>query len=217
VLIVSWDNVDSWPLGIANPSFMQIQLNLTTGGVTIVWQQIDNDPSSQFGSGHLVGYTPAGLSIDAGSLDLSAVAPFATAGVNVPAPTLSASPAPISSASSGAVVTYTTANMVEYATGSGVYLGLNILSVNQVANGVDLAFLGAPGCLAYVGTVDLPQTMVGVSPTNSVTLPLPTGVTPGVEIFSQSVCLITPNSLPNGQNAFGMIVSNAVRSYVSSF
>jgi hypothetical protein len=35
---------------------------------------------------------------------------------------------------------------------------------------------------------------------------------PGNVIAAQAISLVTPFSLPNGQNAFGMTVSNAVRS-----
>ena len=128
---------------------------------------------------------------------------------------LSASGAPISTASAGSTVTYTTDNMVEF--GGGAYIGMNIISLSQSAAGTPLAFLGAPGCQAYVNTLDATQAMVGFTSTQSVTLPVPSGLPSGTEVYSQSVNLVVPNSLPNGQNAFGIITSDAVVTRVSSF
>ena len=91
----------------------------------------------------------------------------------------------------------------------GVYVGLNILSFNGIpAPGIDLSFLGAPGCVALVGTIDFTQPMVGLSPSQGVTLPIPPGITIGTTVYSQSVVLIPPNSQPNGQNAAGLLTSN---------
>ena len=59
--------------------------------------------------------------------------------------------------------------------------------------------------------------MVGATPSQFVTFPLPPAIPPGLELFSQSAALIQPNSLPNGQNAFGLTTSNGVRSYINPF
>lgn len=213
----TWEGVESYSVPVAlNPSTMQFQFNLTTGTVAIVFDQMDGDPSSNFGSGHLIGWSPGGPSNDGGSLDLATALPILTADLaNVNSLALSASGAPISTATSGATVTYTTDEMLEFA--PGVYIGLNILSVNQVAAGLDLGFLGAPGCSAFVQTIDVSQAMVGGTSSQSVMLALPVGLPTGLTIFSQSICLIQPNSLPNGLNDFGMTVSNGVLTYVSTF
>ncbi|HIE69585.1 MAG TPA: hypothetical protein EYP98_05145 [Planctomycetes bacterium] len=134
---------------------------------------------------------------------------------NVEALALSASGAPISTPATGSTVTYTTDNLVEL--GGGVYVGLNIISLGQVPGGLDLGFLGAAGCSAYVQSLDLSDAMVGVTSTQSVTFAVPSGLPSGFEIYVQSICLVTPNSLPNGQNAFGMTTSNGVRTHISSF
>jgi hypothetical protein len=39
----------------------------------------------------------------------------------------------------------------------------------------------------------------------------------GFQLYSQSVGLVAPFSLPNGQNAFGLTVSNGLRSYVWTY
>ncbi len=217
IACVTFVNVESYPGGVVNPSTLQFQMNLSTGTVTIVWVTVDGNTTSIYGSAHLIGWGPIGASIDGGNLNLATAAPFVTSTLNVPPLALNASPAPISGPGSGTVVTYSTTDMPEFAPGAGVYIGMNVLSVNQVPSGLDLSFIGAPGCSAYVGTLDFTQTMVGISPSNSVTLTLPPGLPAGTIIYSQSVSLLTPNSLPNGQNAFGMTTSNGVKSYISPF
>ncbi|HEX5051706.1 MAG TPA: hypothetical protein VFZ65_08045 [Planctomycetota bacterium] len=217
IAYVTWNGVENYPTGVVNPSTWQLQLNLTTGVVKFVWQTMDGDITSPFGSAHLMGWSPGGPSTDGGSLNLATTSPFVVQSPNIFAMKLTASPAPISNTTLGTVVTYTTNNMREYASGGGVYIGLTILSLSQIAGGLDLGFLGAPGCNAYVGTLDLPLALVGVTPTNSVGITLPTMLPVGTQIFSQSIGLITPNSMPNGQNAFGLLVSNGVRTYISTF
>ena len=216
IAYVTWDSVENYPVVTVNRSTLQFQLNLTTGVVTYVWQSIDANTTSPYGSAHLVGFSPGGTSLDPGGITLATGLPVTTS-PDVLAMTLSASPVPVSNGVLGTVVTYTTSNMPEYLPTSGVYIGMNILSLGQIPGGLDLFFLGAPGCNAYVASLDFPQTMVGVSPTQSVTFTVPTLVAVGTELYSQSVALITPNSLPNGQNAFGLTVSNGVRSYINAF
>ena len=116
----------------------------------------------------------------------------------------------------GTTVTYTTTNIPEAAPGSGIYLGANILSLAGVPEpGVDLGFLGAPGCRAHVLALNLMLTLVGNSPVLSVTFDVPAGAPIGFELFAQSCALVVPFSLPNGQNGFGLVTSNGIRSYIS--
>lgn len=218
IAYVTWDGVENYSTPAAvNPSTMQFQLNLTTGAVTIVWQSIDANSTSAFGSAHLVGWSPGGPSSDGGSLNLATALPLVTSVLNVNAMSLAAAPAPVSNAVVGTVVTYTSTGMPEYSTGAGIYIGMNVISLNQVPAGLDLFFIGAPGCRAYVSTLDFTQAMVGLTSTNSVTITIPTLVPTGTQLYSQSVTLIAPNSLPNGQNAFGMTLSNGIRSYIAPF
>jgi hypothetical protein len=217
IAYITWDDVESYASPeVANRSTWQIQLNLTSGVVTFAWSTMDGNPSSIYGSAYLVGWGPIGASSDGGNVDISAAAPFVTNTSNMNAMTLAGAPAPISSATSGTVVTYTTNNIPEFVPASGIYISTNILSTTTIPGGLNLAILGAPGCMAYIGTLDFLQVMVG-GPTNSVTLPVPAGVPAGTILYSQTAALITPNSLPNGQNAFGLTVSNAVKSYIAPF
>lgn len=218
ILYITWDNVESWPLLVANSGTLQFQLSLDTGVVKMVWTTVDNNTMSPFGSAHLIGYTPPGPSLDAGSLDLATALPLWTSSANVQAMALSASPAPVSTPSLGTVVTYTTTNMPPYDPSTGsLYVGINILSLGQVPSGLELTFLGAPGCQAYVSTFDVTRAMMGVTPTQTVTFAIPAGVPAGFELYSQSVALILPGSLPNGQNAFGMTLSNGLRQRIETF
>jgi hypothetical protein len=108
--------------------------------------------------------------------------------------------------------------MPEFAPGAGVFIGINIISLSGIpAPGVDLVIIGAPGCNALIGSLDIIQNMVGLTSTQSVTFPIPAGVPAGLDLFSQSAALIQPNSLPNGQNAFGLTTSNAIRSNIQPF
>lgn len=213
IAYVTWDGVESYSNPLApNPSTLQFQLNLTTGDVAIVWVSIDGNNTSPFGSAHLIGYSSAGPSSDPGSINLATTPPFVTSVVNLIAMELEAAPAPISSAGSGTAVVYNTTNIPEFATGAGIYVGLTAFSLGQVPGGLDLGFLGAPGCSAYILSLDFTQTMVGISSSNSVTLALPAGL-PVLPIYAQSVALVQPGSL----NAFGLTVSNGLLSQIAPF
>lgn len=215
IAYITWDDVENYPAGLTNRSTMQFQMNLTTGVVTIVWVTMDGDITSPFGTAHLIGYGPTGASIDGGNTDYATAAPFLQASANMAPIALTASPAPISTPSSGSNVVFTATDIPEYIPFSGVHIGAFIFSVGQLP-GIDLGFLGAPGCAAYVASLDVIIGSVGLS-TQSVTFPIPAGVPSGVQIFSQAISLITPGTLPNGQNAFGMTTSNGVLSLVAPF
>lgn len=208
----TWENVESYSNpAAANQSTLQFQFDSATGQVTIIWVQIDGDPTSVYGSAHLIGWSSGGPSNNAGETLIGTAAPFVTSPINSDSLSLIASGAPTSTGATGSTVTYTTDNMLEY--GGGVYIGMNIVSINQSAAGLPLFIIGAPGCQAYVTTLDLTQTMAGLSSTGSVTFNIPSGVPSGFEIYSQSVNLVQPGSL----NTFGLTTSNGVKTYISSF
>ncbi len=218
VFCVTWDGVENYstPLG-PNPGTMQFQLDLTTGAVTMLWTVVDANITSTFGSPHLVGWKAGGAITDPGSQVLATALPLTTASQLLPM-TLAASPSPVSTPTTGSTVVYTTGAMPEFAPGAGIYVGINILSLTQIpAPGVDLVIIGAPGCPALIGTLDVVLNLVGVTPTNTSALPLPAGLPSGIQIFAQSAALIVPNSLPNGQNAFGLTTSNGIASTIGSW
>jgi hypothetical protein len=218
IAYVTWDDVESYASPeTQNRSTLQFQLNLSTGIVTMVWVAMDGNASSAYGSAHLVGWGPVGPSANGGSLNLATALPLVTSPSNVLSMAMSAAPNPISTTTTGTTVTYTATNVPPFSPTAGVYVSMHILSLGQVATGLDLGFLGAPGCNAYVTTLDYTQANVGFTSTAAYTFAVPPGVPAGTQIYSQTAALITPNSLPNGQNAFGLTVSNGVLSYISQF
>lgn len=202
---VTWQDVESLPLGTVNRSTMQFQID-TSGAVTWVWQNIDANTTSPYGSSHLVGYSPGGPSVDGGSLTLSTSLPVHTAVGMLPL-ALSAAPAPMP----GTVVTYTTTNIPEAAPGTGIYLGAVILSLAQ-SPGFDLGFLGAPGCLLHVASTDLMLTMVGATSTQPTTFSIPMGAPLGTHLYVQAAALVLPGTI----NAFGLTTSNGVQSRIGN-
>ena len=113
-------------------------------------------------------------------------------------------------------ITYTTSNIPETSPGSGLYLGMHILSLGQNP-GLDLGFLGAPGCSAYVNSLDLTTALVGSTPSQANVFSLPPAGPVGFQLFAQSVALIAPNSLPNGQNTFGIVTSNGIAHTLNAY
>ncbi len=213
LLVITWNGVENYSMTpAANPSTMQIQCNLTTGVVTLVFPSLDGDTTSQYGSEHLIGCSPAGASPDGGSQSFAQSLPR-LAGFDATAMTLSASPAPISTGSAGTLVTYTQSNIPETAPGAGVFVGVTILGFGQDLPGTDLGFLGMPGCNLHLASLDILLGFVGASSTLSTPFQVPAGVPYGAEFFAQSVALIAPGTW----NAFGATVSNGVASFVSTF
>jgi hypothetical protein len=218
VLYVTWDNVENYSVpAVVNPSTMQFQLTLATGQVTIVWPSIDAAVTSVDGTQHLIGYSPAGASINGGSVNLATALPVTTSALNVAAMALAAAPAPVSTAGSGTLVTYTQSNIPEAVPASGIYLGATILSVGQDLPGSDLTILGMPGCSAHITSLDVLVAFVGGTNSLTTQFQVPAGVPYGFQLFAQSVALVAPGSLPNGQNTFGATLSNGVASFVSIF
>jgi len=206
---VTYDGVWGW--NTMNPNTIQFTYDTATGDYSIEFGALATTNPENW----LVGFSPSGPSVDDGGMDISAQTTFVASSANVDALSLSATGAPVSTATTGATVTYTTDNLIEL--GGGVYVGMLITSVSQASPGLPLGFIGAPGCNAYVNTLDITQAMVGFTPSQSLSFTVPVGAPSGFEFYSQSVNLVTPNSLPNGQNAFGLTTSNGVISRVSSF
>jgi hypothetical protein len=213
LLVLTWNGVENYSAPTAaNPSTMQIQCNLTTGVITLVFPSIDGDASSPYGSEHLIGCSPADASPDGGSQSFAQSLPR-LAGFDATAMTLTASPAPISTSSSGTLVTYTQSSIPEAAgPGSAVRLGFTIVSFGQDQPGTDLAFLGMPGCNLHVASLDILLSFIGFSSTLPTQLPVPAGLPYGTEFFAQSIALIAPGTW----NVFGATASNGVASFVST-
>ncbi len=226
VLYVTWQGVESYPLGTANPSTFQFQFDLNPGPgngvVRYVWDSIaavGGAPASGRADQTLVGWSPGGASLDAGSVDLALATPFSTWATEVPPLTLAIAPTPVSTPTTGTVLTYTVSNIPEAAPGSGLYIGVVFLSFAPIPGGLDLdALLGAPDCRTYIETTDITINVGPVtSPIETGTFAFPAAIPYGLEVTAQAASLVIPGSLPNGQNPGGFLTSNAVTQFVSDF
>ena len=221
VAYITWDGVFNYGgTTAADASRFQFQFDCASGIVRVVYQTVSANAHTGFSSGepHLVGYSPGGASNDLGSTTFATGLPLTFTAQQMSNLSLVATGAPVSRPTLGSTITYMTSNIPEFAPASGLHVAINILSVAQVpAPGLDLGFLGAPGCAALVASLDITQAMVGASASAAVTLVLPAGLPPGFHFFSQSAALFTPNSLPNGQNAFGLTTSNAIATVVGAW
>jgi hypothetical protein len=209
-LYVTWNGVESKPAGIANPSTLQFQFELATGIVRCVWASIETMGSDEW----LVGWSPGGVSVDAGNVDLGTALPFSVGAVNVAPLQMSASPAPIVTASNGVLLTYAIDEVPAWSPGN--YLGFTIASLVPNLGGADLGSLGMPGCSQYLGSLDAFTFFTGTSASITSTFPLPAGFPVGFTVYAQAIALVAPNSLPNGQNTLGGVTSNGVASFVNS-
>ena len=209
VATVTYLGVAGWNTGA--PNTMQFIWNTLTGDFSIEFENLNTTNPEVW----LVGATVGGPSVDDGGTDISALNNQVISGSNIDALALSITGAPVSSSTAGATMTYTLDNMQAYAGGASI--GLVAISVTQTNPGLPLGFLGAPGCNAYIGSLDVTLPVIGIGSSLSTTFSLPPGVASGLELYAQGVNLVVPNSLPNGQNAFGMILSNGMRQRISSF
>jgi len=209
-LYVTWENVPRF--GGTQPERFQMQFELATGVARIAWDQLaPTNPAHP----SIVGYAP-GPSFDPGPVDLVQATPLQTA-PDIAAMRLSASPAPTSTPTAGAAVTYAIDGIPDANVNSGVYFGVTVLTLLGSEVGNDLGGLGMPGCRAHVLSLDATLQFLGNAPSQTQTFALPAGVPAGVELYAQSAALVFPNSLPNGQNAFGAVLSNGLRSTISTF
>jgi len=197
---VTWANVPIFG-GVGGTMNVQVEFNLTSGEIEMRYGAIS------CGNVSIVGWAPGiGLStLDVGSRDISATLAggFVTTTPEVAALALAGSPAPVL----GSTLTWTTSNIP-----AGAVISGHLLSFGQINPGVDLGFLGAPGCLQLVD-LSLSSTSLligGPTATNSFTIPN-VGAYAGATLYAQSVSLVP------GANALGAITSNGVKSFINSF
>jgi len=158
----------------------------------------------------LVGFTPGNGAADPGSIDITASLPFNTSGIDQPALALTSDINPVL----GTTVNLTQANV------TGSSLGINFVTLANLGplspGGLDLAIIGAPGCVANVdintGAGYLVSNIPGIG---SLTTPFPIPAGPlsviGLSFYCQGVWLDAT------QNAGGLITSNALRLKIGSF
>jgi len=222
LLCITWEGVESYadPDTTLNPSTQQMQFDLATGNVTICWPSISPDSTeTTFATAiaYLVGYggvatvAPAPVSLDTG------LPAYTAPNGSLTALALSASPAPVYTVGGSSVpITYTVNNVIDLAPPSGFGLTFLLFSVAALP-GVDLGFLGMPGCNLNIASFDVTLAMPNTAPTTSLTLAVPQPLSPGLSFYSQALTLFPPNSLITGLNAFGGVLSNGLQSHFNTF
>ena len=186
IIYVTWVGVHS--AGTTDPNTWQMQLDWTTGDVTMVWQSMVAS-----GGPWLVGYASGNGDVDGGNVDISAALPGSFA-VGMPDLQLDATPPTL-----GSTCVMTTSNIPT----TGL-IALQTLSLAQLNPGISLGFLGMPGCTAYAN-LDAVYTMALAGGVASFSLPIPNQANLfGYKLTAQS-SVFDPTA-----NAFGFIVSNGV-------
>jgi hypothetical protein len=183
---VTWNGV--YTFGTTNADRFQFQFDLTTGDITIVY-----DLMAPAGNPYLVGYSRGGPSPRPDEADLSVdllaginVADAAVAGLG-----LSTSGVPLLGSSQFA---YTLANVPNVIPLAFLYFG------DQPAPGIDLTFLGLPGCRGYTNA-NLTSASIPVAlPAGTASQPLPIPIAAslaGATLVTQAVAfsLQTPLNL----------------------
>jgi hypothetical protein len=146
-----------------------------------------------FSKGNL-NVTGGPTSVDTGSRDLSATMPFVTTGPDKRGLALDSN-----SPRLGQNWTMTTTNVEAVSP-----IAITFLGVGGIPGGLDLGFLGAPGCNAYLTSILGDLTGLVTNGTASVSLPIPNSSSLwGAVVTAQSVCLTLQNSL-------NLLTSNAV-------
>lgn len=198
VLYVTFANVESYPGGVVNPSTLQFQLDLNTGELAIVWQSVDSNTSSLDGSGHLVGLTAPGNSLDPGSIVLATALPLIT-GPDQAGLALGGN-APVL----GANWNLTTSNVDPVSPFTVTFFG-----DARVDPGLPLSVIGfpAPGCSVYINQILGNLVGLGAGST-TVTFPIPnTPSLTGAVLTTQSICLTT-------QTPAGLLTSNGFEGHL---
>jgi len=198
VTVITWDGV--WHQGgtsVAHANTFQMQF-YPSGVVTIAWGSLS---SGATGSSYLVGFSPGGPSQDDGSINLMGSLPYVHA--HRQPLTLAASPNPVL----GSTVVYTTTNLP-----ASAQLAAQLVSYGVVNPGIDLGFLGAPGCRQNVNLTLASTSIMFGNPTATYSLALPGNPAfAGLPIYFQSAALVP------SVNALGLQTSNGVRSVLSLY
>jgi len=190
VAYVTWDNVRTW--NTSSSDTLQFQFNEVTGDITIVFGAFN--PA---GNNYLVGYSVGGASPDPGQADVSTA--FTTGVLITDVPTgpglsLTGIGLPVL----GTNFQFDMANAPNVAPFGVLFFG------DTASPGVDLGFLGAPGCRAYTNANLTSATILLSLPTGngSQTLPLPlVPAAAGLTLSAQGVAFTLANPL-------GLVTSN---------
>jgi hypothetical protein len=209
-LYVTWDNVESWPDTVANPSRVQYQFDLVSGNISVVYDLLDGTGGGTFAGqdDFQIGFSPAGPSPDTAEFDITTTAGFVVTLPETFPLTLELGGAPLV----GAQVDFTTSNVV------GTSVGMNLLSTSLApGTPISLGFLGAP--VETVAWIDPATAIINGIDNGNLTLGLPIPNIPalaGAEVFSQSIWFDF-SSIINGTVFPGLLSSNGVRFVIGNF
>jgi hypothetical protein len=193
IAYVTWDGVYNFGgTTVADANTFQFQFDTSTGVVHVVFGAM-----STLGNGRLVAFSPGGPSTDQGGIDISARLPL---GISLVANDV----LPVGLATSarpliGTTIQFTTSNVM-----AGTLLGATMLSFTQINPGIDLGFLGAPGCSQYV-TADFTQIFFAAGSSGSTALAIPNFSSYlGLRLLAQSA------AFTSGYNSLGIWTSNGI-------
>jgi hypothetical protein len=203
LLCVTFADVENYPMGLQNRSTLQFQFDLLTGAIAIVFVAIDGSVASPFGSGHIVGITEPGGSMDPGAVDLATASLLTTSPEGGQRLSLQGTTTPVVGAMWQLQTTDLPASM---AFGIAV-IGLSDPGVN------DLTILGMPGCgLRASLDILVPFTVAPGAPSYDWGIVVPANAPLGLPIYATTIAAPDPAT-----NAFGLISSNGIRGLVNGF
>jgi hypothetical protein len=208
LMVITWDNVESYPTGTANPSRLQFQFDEASGQVQILWQTIESVGGTGVlqGSDHIIGFSPGGASPSVGQFDIATLV-----GVQLNFPERTA----LSLASSAKPLIGSSISL-DTTEAPSLSIGICFLSVVQIpAPGFDLALLGAPGCAALVDvSVGSGSVISNLLPGLSMSVPFAIPNLPGLAGFQ---CHAQSVWLDPAVNPFGALTSNGVTLQLGTF
>lgn len=192
VTVVTWDGV--WDYGGASPASantMQLQLH-ANGVVTFAWGAMSGG-----GNGHLVGYSPGGVSSDPGGRDLSALGAgsFTLALADELPLVLAATSRPRLGTNWSLLVGNVPATAL---------LGVRVFGTGDPGL-TDLAAIGAPGC-GLRSTLDLLDVWPIAGGSHAYALAIPNAAALlGLHVFTTAAVFTNPPA-----NAFGAVTANGI-------
>jgi hypothetical protein len=196
VSTITWDGVASWNVpGSLNTFQFQLYPN---GVVVMAWGAMNTNATGANG-GVLVGYSPAGASLDPGSVDLSALGSIVTTATDQPPITVTGSTRPVTGSNWNLAVTNIPA---------GAALGIDIFGLSDPGLN-DLGFLGMPGC-GLRANLDVLNAYLPAGSTHNYSLVVPANpVLIGFQVYTTSAMFVNPPP-----NAFGAVTANGLRGVV---
>ncbi|HEX5051878.1 MAG TPA: hypothetical protein VFZ65_08915 [Planctomycetota bacterium] len=197
---VTYDGV--WDFGgtsAANANFIQFQIDAATGSCVIAW-----GATSTLGNGRLVGYSPAGASMDPGGIDISAT--LIGGPIVLPATDIG----PLALAATSSPVLGTSWNLKVSSIPPSTVFGVNLFGVSDPGI-LDLFFLGMPMCQLRSSLDVIQGPWFPGGNTYNYSFPVPS--TPlsllGFQLYTQAATFGVPPV-----NAFGAITSGGVKGTV---